>query len=188
MKNKNIDIQGEKISLRLIKNSDISEYYQSGFASPDEEVQLYTGTMKKPTEDEIRTYVEKITEDDSRYDFLIINSKGKIIGESVINEIDEELRCAHFRIALFKSEDCGRGMGSEAIQMTLQFGFEKLNLHRIEPEVFSFNQRAYQAYLRAGFVEEGRKRDAVLIKGQYHDVIIMGILQHEFISRGASMK
>lgn len=188
MKYKNIVIQGEKVTLRLMKNSDIPEYYRSGFQAPDEEVQFFTGTMNSPTEDEIRAYVEKITEDDTRYDFLIINSKGEIIGESVINEIDEKLRCAHFRIALFKSENCGRGMGSEAIRMTLQFGFEKLNLHRIELEVFSFNQRAYQAYLRTGFREEGRKRDAVLIKGQYHDVIIMGILQHEFISRGASMK
>lgn len=151
MKNKNIVIQGKKISLRLIKRSDIPEYYKSGFKSPDEEVQFYTGTIKTPTEDDIWAYVQKIVEDESRYDFLIIDSKGKIIGESVINEMDEELRCANFRIALFKSENCGQGAGSEAIQMTLQFGFEKLNLHRIELEVFSFNERAYRAYLRAGF-------------------------------------
>lgn len=180
MKNKDILIKGKSISLRLIKSSDIPEYYKSGFESPDEEVLLCTGTKYIPKEEEIRAYVERIVEDDSRYDFLIINSKGQIIGESVINEIDVDSRCAHFRIALFKSENCGQGIGAEATKMTLQFGFEKLNLHRIELEVFSFNKRAYNAYRRVGFIEEGRMREAELIDGQYYDVIIMGILHNEY--------
>ena len=54
---------------------------------------------------------------------------------------DIDNRSANFRIALFNSKNCGQGIGREAIDMTLQFGFEKLNLHRIEIEleVFSFN-------------------------------------------------
>src|SRR5690606_32167510 len=112
----------------------------------DEEVQRYTGTKHIASEEEIRTYVHRIIEDDSRYDFLIINSEDEIIGESVINEIDSDTRCANFRICLFKSENCGQGIGAEAIQLTLKFGFEKLNLHRVELEVFSFNNRAYAAY------------------------------------------
>ncbi len=181
MKNQNIVIQGENISLRLIKSSDIPEYYKCAFETPDEEVQLYTGTTHIPKEEEVREYVNRIVEDDSRYDFLIISSKGEIIGESVINEIDNYNNSAHFRIALFKSENCGQGIGAEAIQMTLQFGFKELNLHRIELEVFSFNERAYRAYYRAGFIEEGRRRDAIFINDKYYDVIIMGILHNEFI-------
>lgn len=180
MKSNNIMIKGKSITLRLIKKSDIPEYYKAGFQFPDEEVQFYTGTTHVPNEEQIRAYVEKIIEDESRYDFLIINAKGEIIGESVINEIDLDHRTAHFRIAIFQSKNCGQGVGSEATKMTLQFGFETLNLHRIELEVFSFNERAYRAYRRVGFVEEGRKRDAIYIRGQYHDVIMMGILQHEY--------
>lgn len=185
MKNKDIIIKGEDISLRLIKNSDIPEYYKRGFESPDEEVQLLTGTKHIPKEEEIRVYVERIIEDNSRYDFLIINSKGQIIGESVINDIDIDNRSGHFRIALFKSEDCGQGIGTEAINMTLQFGFERLNLHRIELEVFSFNNRAYRAYCKVGFIEEGRRRDAIFVNDQYYDVIIMGILNNEFSVKDA---
>lgn len=180
MKSKSITIYGKHISLQLMKYEDISQYYKNGFESPDQEVQRYTGTKHIATEEEIRAYVEHIVEDDSRYDFLIISSEGQIIGESVINEIDADNRCANFRIALFKNEYCGQGIGTEAIQMTLEFGFEKLNLHRIELEVFGFNKRAYAAYRRAGFIEEGRKREAEFIDGQYCDVIIMGILHDEY--------
>lgn len=180
MKTKKILIKGRDISLRLITTKDIPQYYKNGFESIDEEVQRYTGTKHIASEEEIRTYVHRIIEDDSRYDFLIINSEDEIIGESVINEIDSDTRCANFRICLFKSENCGQGIGAEAIQLTLKFGFEKLNLHRIELEVFSFNNRAYAAYCRAGFIEEGRRREAEFIDGQYCDVIIMGILHHEY--------
>lgn len=181
MKQKNIEIRGKNISLRLININDIPEYFKKGFETIDEEVQKYTGTNYVPTKEDIKNYVEGIVEDDSRYDFLIIDYENQIIGESVINEIDNENNSANFRIAIFKSINFGRGIGTEAIQMTLKFAFEKLNLHRIELEVFSFNKRAYASYQKSGFVEEGRRRKAVLINGEYHDAIIMGILREEYI-------
>lgn len=182
MKKKNILISGEEINLRLISKLDIGEYYKSGFQSIDEEAQLYTGTKYIPTEELITLYVNRIIEDKSRYDFLIINQEGKIIGESVINEIDTDNMSGHFRISLFDSENFGKGIGTKATKMTLKFGFEELNLHRIELEVFSFNVRGFSMYKKVGFVEEGRKREAVLIKGKYYDIINMGILKEEFIS------
>ena len=183
MKNKDILISGKEISLRLIRDTDIEEYYKNGFKSIDKEVQLYTGTKHIPTEESIIFYVNEIIEDESRYDFLIINREGKIIGESVINEIDTDNMSGHFRICLFDSKNFGQGMGTEATKITLKFGFEELNLHRIELEVFSFNERGYRAYRRVGFVEEGRKREAVFIEGKHHDIIMMGILRDEFLNQ-----
>ena len=183
MKNNNIEIYNGNITLRLIKSIDIPQYYKSGFESMDKDVMLYTGSKGGATEEQIRTYVERIVKENSRYDFLIIDSKNQIIGESVLNEIDFDVKSASFRIALFKSEYFGKGIGSESIKMTLQFGFEKLSLHRVELEVFPFNKRAYTAYRNVGFVEEGRKREAEFINGQYCDVIIMGILHDEYINK-----
>lgn len=186
MKNNNILLQGRNISLRLITTKDISDYFKSGFQSIDEETQRCTGTKHIPTVEDITAYVNRIVQDDLRYDFLMIDSEGQIIGESVINEINPDTGCANFRIGIFKSENFGHGIGSEAIAMTIKFGFEELNLHRIELEVFSFNERAYRAYRRAGFIEEGRLREAELIDGQYCDVTIMGILHDDYIKKEKS--
>ncbi|MGI6297643.1 MAG: GNAT family N-acetyltransferase [Saccharofermentanales bacterium] len=143
-----------------------------------------------PTKETIKLYVNKIIKDKSRYDFLIINCQGKIVGESVINEVDTDNMSACFRIGIFDRKNFGRGIGTEAIKMTLKFGFEELNLHRIELEVFSFNERGYRAYKRVGFEEEGIKRKAVFIEGKYHDIIVMGILRDEFLKsmEGAELK
>ena len=48
---------------------------------------------------------------------------------------------------------------------------------RVELGVFASNTRAAALYRRAGFVEEGIKRRAILINGIFHDEIIMARLR-----------
>ncbi|MEO3947409.1 GNAT family protein [Gorillibacterium sp. CAU 1737] len=172
-------VQGD-IQLRLIRLEDLQAYFKAGFEQDDEEIMRLTGTKTRFSLPQIESYLNRIVDDPSRYDFLICHSDGQIIGESVLNEIDEEVRSAHFRICLFRSDLCGKGTGSTAVKETVRFGFEELGMHRIDLEVFDFNERAYRSYLRAGFREEGRKRDAEWIDGRYVDVILMAILEEEW--------
>lgn len=125
----------------------------------------------------------KCVEDEDRYDFLMFAPDGQIIGESVINEIDWETRSANFRIVIFHSDTCGKGIGSWAIEMTQEFAFENLKLHRLELDVFSFNIRAQKAYRKAGFKIEGVLRDAIWTGEDYADDILMAILEDEWRER-----
>ena len=115
-----------------------------------------------------------------RRDFLLLDPAGKIIGESTINEIDWEARNANFRIAIFRPEYCGQGIGSWAVRTTRDFAFETLKLHRLELNVFSFNPRAERSYEKAGFRREGVRRDAVRDGDGYGDDILMAILEDEW--------
>lgn len=102
------------------------------------------------------------------------------IAETVINEIDRKLRCANFRIGLFHGTQRGKGISTWATEVTRDFAFEQLGLHRLELDVYSFNPRAERAYAKAGFKREGVLRDAVLDGGQYADDILMAILEEEW--------
>jgi RimJ/RimL family protein N-acetyltransferase len=55
-----------------------------------------------------------------------------------------------------------------------------LNLNRACLRVYAENLRAKRAYEKAGFVEEGRLREAVYKHGKYDDVIMMSILHSEW--------
>lgn len=88
-------------------------------------------------------------------------------------------RTAEFMIVL-GPEHTGNGYGTETCRLMLRFGFAELGLHRIELRVWGYNTRAIGAYLRAGFVEEGRRRDVTFHNGQYGDEVIMGILETEW--------
>lgn len=60
-------------------------------------------------------------------------------------------------------------------EVTRDFAFEELKLHRLELDVFSFNPRAEKTYLKAGFKREGVLRDAIIYDDKYADDILMSI-------------
>jgi len=176
------EIYGDKIILRQIQEEDIEEYYMSGFSFEDKEINRLTGTKVQATKEIIEEYVKKIVKDENRYDFLILDKDRNIIGESVINEFDEDINAANFRIVIFKSENLEKGFGSEAIRLTIKFAFEKVNLNRLQLEVFDFNERAQKAYKKAGFILEGKLRDGEIIDNKYCDVLIMSILKRDYFN------
>ena len=155
-------------------------YYEQNYCPLDKEVARLTGCKEVFTKEEVTSSFMKFIEEDNRYFFLIIAPDGKIIGESVINEIDWNLRSANFRIALFHQTERGKGIGTWATELTRDFAFETLKLHRLELDVYSFNPRAEKAYLKAGFKREGVLRDAIMDGGQYANDILMSMLEAEW--------
>lgn len=106
------------------------------------------------------------------------NSDDALIGQTSLIDAPGH-RCAEFAIVL-GPEHTGQGYGTETCRLMLGLAFAELGLHRVELRVWSFNTRAIGAYLRAGFVEEGRRRDVVFHNGHYGDEVIMGILEDEW--------
>ncbi|WP_029504929.1 GNAT family N-acetyltransferase [Lachnoclostridium phytofermentans] len=166
--------------LRPARTEDAEEYFSQNFNPLDREVARLTGSKEVFTHDEVVNFFIKCIGEDDRYDFLIIAPDGRIIGESVINEIDWDSRSANYRISLFHSNERGKGIGSWAIKKTRDFAFERLKLHRLELDVFSFNTRAEKAYITAGFKREGVLRDAIWDGENYADDILMAILEKEW--------
>lgn len=166
--------------IRLAKIQDATNYYEQNFCPLDKEVARLTGSKEVYTKEEVETFFLRSLEDDDRYFFLIIAPNGRIIGESIINEIDWNLRSANFRIGLYQLTERGKGIGTWATEATRDFAFEKLRLHRLELDVYSFNPRAEKVYLKAGFKREGVLRDAIMDGNEYADDILMSILEDEW--------
>jgi RimJ/RimL family protein N-acetyltransferase len=81
-----------------------------------------------------------------------------------------------FRIALAGPHAFGRGYGTEATRLVLDFAFDTVGLHRVGLEVFDFNPRAQRVYEKCGFVREGVLRDALRWDGRRHDALAMSVL------------
>lgn len=172
--------QKDGIVLRSFEHGQADKYYKDCFEVTDDEVNRLTGSSGDFNYEGVVNYYNRIVDDTDRYDFMIIDSEGRFIGESVINEIDWKLRSANFRIVIFRKEGRSKGIGSWVVKTTRDFAFEYLKLHRLELEVFSFNLRAKRAYEKAGFKVEGLKKDAILDGNKYADVIMMAILEDEW--------
>jgi RimJ/RimL family protein N-acetyltransferase len=110
----------------------------------------------------------------------VIEHASKVIGEARLDGVDMLDRRASFAIGILDPQCLGRGIGTEAMRLVLGFAFEDLKLHRVSVRVLTYNRRAVRAYQKCGFVIEGHEREAAWVNGQWHDDVIMGLLDREF--------
>ncbi len=103
-----------------------------------------------------------------------------LIGGTSLGSVDWVNRRAEAGITIWNEAYQGKGYGTEAMLLLLYYGFNVLNLHSVHLRVYAYNRRAIKSYLKIGFKEVGRWREARYLHGQYHDVILMDLLASEF--------
>jgi ribosomal-protein-alanine N-acetyltransferase len=140
--------------------------------SPD-----FTEPVLMPLEDATAWYDAVST--DSNPLHWAIEFEGGFIGTARLHGLAETDRRARYAIGLLDSGRLGIGLGTEVTEAVLRYGFQELGLHRVDLRVLAYNTRAIRCYLRCGFVEEGREREAAYVGGSWHDDVIMGILENE---------
>lgn len=104
----------------------------------------------------------------------------ELIGSVGFDKIKDVSRSAVLGVFIGADKYRSNGYGTEAIKLLLEYGFKYLNLHSIKLTVLDVNARAYKCYIKCGFKETGRDREAMYLNGKYHDVIHMDILESEF--------
>jgi RimJ/RimL family protein N-acetyltransferase len=119
------------------------------------------------------------------FSILIIDelSLGKHIGNCGLHNIDWKNRVTEVGIMIGEKEYQGKGYGTEAMELLLKYGFETVNLNRIQLHVYDFNIRAIKSYTKIGFIEEGRMRQAQFKNGKYCDMILMSMLHEEWLKK-----
>ncbi|HZG79662.1 MAG TPA: GNAT family protein [Brevibacillus sp.] len=179
-------LEGERVYLRPVGMEDVEVYYQMLFNS---EARRLTGTQKAFTREEVSAYIESKRNDSSSVLLLIaLRENDQVIGDVQIGGIDRNNRNAYIRIAIDSTKFQGKGYGSEAMLLMLDYGFGILNLHRIELNVFAYNDRAIHTYEKLGFQREGVQRQALYYNHEYHDSILMSMLADEYRERYVKMK
>jgi RimJ/RimL family protein N-acetyltransferase len=102
------------------------------------------------------------------------------IGNSGYHNLDWRNRSTEVGIVIGDKSYWDQDYGTEAMQLLLEYAFNTLNLHRVYLRVFEDNPRAIRAYEKAGFIHEGRMRQAEYRRGGYRDVLLMSVLRSEW--------
>ena len=180
-------IIGNRVILRPFENQDIEPMIT---ILNEPELKKLTGSVTNDRdaniemdEDErkrVEDWYKSRNDQTDRLDLAIVmKDTNHIIGELVFNEYDECTNNVNFRVLISHSY-LNRGLGSEAIQLFVQYGFEELCLHKISLEVFSFNPRAERVYTKIGFKLEGIKREDFKYNDEYIDTKIYGLLKSDY--------
>ncbi|MBG0820549.1 GNAT family N-acetyltransferase [Planomonospora sp. ID91781] len=167
-------LHGERVTLRPVGPEHVDGLWE---LVNDPDVARLTGSHGMFAYQAAELWYGSRGEHDDRLDLAICAAEDdSYVGEVVLNDLDTANLSCNLRIALVGPRAFGRGYGTEAIRLVLDHAFATTDLHRIELEVFDFNDRAAHVYRKVGFVQEGVRRDALLWKGERHDSIIMSML------------
>ena len=135
----------------------------------------------------IRGWIEKDQEKNDLFVFGIrALADDRLVGELGLGYARNNRAETFMGIGLGEREDWNKGYGTDAVRLILRFAFLELNVHRVSLSVFEYNPRAKRAYEKAGFVEEGRVRGALLREGRRWDEIFMGVLRPEWMVQHGS--
>lgn len=105
--------------------------------------------------------------------FIIrVKETNQAVGSVYFRDIDNERKEAEYGIFIGEDEARGKGYGTEAAKLALEYAFTKLNLKTIFLRVFADNKGAIKSYENAGFVKVDRTEN-VVIDNQEREVIFM---------------
>jgi diamine N-acetyltransferase len=102
------------------------------------------------------------------------------IGHANLRDLGSVHRTAEYGILIGDTDCRGKGYGTEATRLMLDYAFTALGVHNVWLDTLSFNTAAIRAYTRAGFREIGRRREAHRIGDRAYDVVLMDCLATDF--------
>lgn len=174
-----IFIEGKRTYLRPLEMEDTEKYYE-WYNNPElRRFMMLPFPMTRLGE---KDYIERMGKSREDIVFAIVLKKGdRLIGNVGFHRIDRVSRCAWLGIAIGDPAMVSKGFGTDVLKLMVDYGFRTQNFHRIELQVHEFNERALAAYRKVGFIEEGRRREAVYSGGKYHDSILLSILKDEWL-------
>lgn len=173
--------QGERIDFRPIEPAD-EPLLRRWINDPAVRRGLcFRGPISEPRE---REWIQSLGKDQENYALgIVVRAEDRLIGTVGLHRIDPIARRATLGISIGERAYHNRGYGTEAVRLILRFGFEELNLHRVELSVLADNIRAIRCYQKVGFVQEGCRRDHYFRNGQYVDEYLFALLREEWAAR-----
>lgn len=175
-------LTGKKVILRPVRRTDI-EYFLKWFTDP--EVTQYLAMYFPMTEMAEEKFIEELGTTRARSDVMLVidaleGNAVKSIGSTSLDGINPKDHTATFGIAIGQKDYWSKGYGTEAARLIVNYGFEQLNLHRINSSAVGFNERSIRMHKSIGFKEEGRQKEGIFKNGKFQDHVMFGLLRSEW--------
>ena len=171
---------GKKIRLTSINEEDILEFqrwYNDVSFMRDYDI---VSAIPKNMED-VKELIGDTRKCNTAYIFAMKNfEQQELIGITGFEDISWNNGTALIYIGIGEEKHRGCGYGKEALKLTLEFGFEELNFHRIHLTVLEYNEPAIKLYEKLGFKREGVYREFIHRDGKRYDMYLYGILRSEW--------
>jgi RimJ/RimL family protein N-acetyltransferase len=121
----------------------------------------------------------KVAQDPEAGGAMVVEVGGEPAGAMVWELRNRRSRIVHVSGLAVAPRFRGRHLADEAARLLQHHLIRERGFHRIELEVYGFNERAQRHAERSGFVREGVKRKAYLTDGGWVDGVLYGLVEED---------
>ena len=147
----------------------------------DEDTRPFLGGRAGETHDEVIAEIDRSTAEPDAFGWFVIEADGEPAGCVAFHRVNERNRIAEAgRFAIHPSFR-GRLIGIEGARAFQRHLLVDLDFHRVELQIYGFNERALAHAEASGYVREGVKRRAYLKNGEWQDAVLFSLLQEELV-------
>jgi len=166
--------KGNKVILRPVLEEDL-HLFQVWMNDPD--VTQYVRRVLPASLEDERAWMTRVSKTTSENVTLAIVDveTNELIGSMGLHNINYIDGTAKTGSLIGNKDYWGKGYGSEAKMLLLEFAFNELNLRKIYSDVIAYNKRSLAYANKCGYVEEARIPKHYFKKGKYWDQVILAV-------------
>lgn len=176
-------IETDRLVLRKFEYSDDDAMLKNWIA--DEKIQsLYsepTYETKEAVKELLTKYITSYEKEDYYRWAVILKETGECIGQIAYFLVDSKNHFAEIEYCIGSAFQC-RGYATEATKEVIKYGFEKINLHKVQICTKTINVPSKRVIEKCGFTYEGTLRDYFYMNGEYVGRLYFSILRNEYLN------
>lgn len=145
-----------------------------------EDVEPFLAAVRSKDPEEILAEVERSESEPDAFGVFVVDVAGQRAGTMRFELGNKRSRIANLGGLAIHPEFRGGKVADEAARLFQRHLFGDLGFHRVQMEIYGFNERAMAHAERAGFVREGVRRKAYWRNEQWVDGVLFGLVAEDF--------
>ncbi len=151
-----------------------------------EDIEPFLAVVGSKERSEILADVERSEREPDAFGVFVIEVDGQVAGTMRFELSNRRSRIAHLGGLAVHPDFRGGKVADEAARLFQRYLFDDLGLHRLEMEIYGFNERAMAHAERSGFVHEGVRRKAFWRNEQWVDGVRYGLVVEDLAGESPS--
>jgi RimJ/RimL family protein N-acetyltransferase len=144
-----------------------------------EDVDPFLSARRATTPAEILEEIERSEREPDDFGRFIVEVDGVRAGVMGFTVANKRSRIAQLGGIAIHPDFRGRRLADDAARLFQRHLLFELGFHRLQLEIYGFNERALRHAERSGFVKEGVKRKAYWRHGEWVDGVLFGLIAED---------
>jgi RimJ/RimL family protein N-acetyltransferase len=175
-------LEGEQVYLRLLEESDVSEEYLQRINEPDLGRYLALTGEYPATKASLSHWLQKYQGNKNNLAFVVADSKlDRKVGVLTLSKIRWIDRRSDITLMPTDQDFWKNGRFTEALRLLINYAFRRLGLLKLCLNSYTDDDARIKAVKELGFQLEATSLKDVLFDGDYHDVLVFGLLHDELV-------